>query len=77
MIIKSYLAYPTSGKRSDVALALKKIAGCEVLPATNQDVLVLVTESTDDDADRDLAEQLKRIPNLQSITLVSGFNEAA
>ena len=75
MIIKSYLAYPSPGKCDEVTQLLKQTAGCDVIPATNQDVLVLVTESVDEQGENVLTERLKHIPDLQSLTLVSGFNE--
>jgi hypothetical protein len=48
--IKSYLAYSVTGRRDALARALAALGGCEVIPASNRDVLVLVTDTPDDDA---------------------------
>ena len=50
MPIKSYLAYSVTGRRDALARALAALGGCEVIPASNRDVLVLVTDTPDDDA---------------------------
>lgn len=61
----------------EVTYALTDMTECDVIPAINQEVLVLVTETIDKDAEEALARRIQMIPNLQSMTLVSGFNEIA
>ncbi|MFT5195579.1 MAG: nitrate reductase NapAB chaperone NapD [Cellvibrionaceae bacterium] len=75
MIIKSYLVYPVEGKKSELEAALNLIPACEVTPATNQDLLILVTETADDAAEELLETQLHGISSLQALTLVSGHSE--
>lgn len=75
MIIKSYLVYPVAGQKSELEAALHNIPACEVTPSTNQDLLVLVTETADETAEELLEAQLQAIPSLQALTLVSGHSE--
>ncbi|MEZ4618279.1 MAG: chaperone NapD [Caldilineaceae bacterium] len=77
MIIKSYLAYPIAGQYTELAQELRSIAACEVVPATNRELLVVVTESPDEEAEKALVAQIERLPSLQALTLVSGHNETA
>ena len=74
MPIKSYLAYPVTGRRDALARTLAALGGCEVIPASNRDVLVLVTDTPHDDAERALQATLDELPDLQALTLVSGLD---
>lgn len=74
MPVKSYLAHPLEGKKDDLALALSKFNECEVTSATNQDVLIVVTDTEDDNADNLLKENIEKIDSLKLLALVSGFN---
>ena len=76
MIIKSYLVFPLGGRISELEQALSSISACEVTPSTNRDVLVLVTETENETAEKALEQQLHSIPSLQTITLVSGHKES-
>ncbi len=77
MPIKSYLAYPARGRTADLTRALRQIAGCEVIPAENRPVLILVTDTADDAADEAVQVALAAIDSLQGLTLVSGLSDAA
>ncbi len=74
MPIKSYLAHPKKGEKQALINALSELNGCEVIPATNQDVVVLVTETLDDASDVILKEKIEHINSLKLLALVSGFN---
>lgn len=74
MPIKSYLAHPKTGEKQTLINALSVFAECEVIPATNQDVLVVVTETQDDASDSILKEKIEQIDSLKLLALVSGFN---
>ncbi len=76
MVIKSYLVFPVEGKRSELEKALEAVPGCEVTPSTNRDVVVLVTDTEGEQAEKALEERLHAIPSLQALTLVSGHNES-
>ncbi|HEY3442844.1 MAG TPA: hypothetical protein VGK29_18935 [Paludibaculum sp.] len=74
MPIKSYLAYPVPGHAETVTQALAAFDGCDVFPALNQDVLILVTDTQDEPSESWLEEQLALVPDLQCLALVSGLN---
>ena len=75
MPIKSYLAYPVRGQREALAAALRGLPGCEVMPAVNQEVFVLVTDTPDDAAEDALQEALAHLPALEGLALVAGVGE--
>jgi len=74
MPIKSYLAHPHEGKKESLEQTLSAIEGCEVLPAKNKDVLILVTETNSGQEEDILNEKLKTITGLKLLAMVSGFD---
>jgi nitrate reductase NapAB chaperone NapD len=74
MPIKSYLAHPQEGKKEELVKAIANLKYCEVLPAENKEVLVLVTETQTESQDILLKEKLDAIDSLKLLVLVSGFN---
>ena len=74
MPIKSYLAYPAPGRAEAVAQSLSALDGCEVFPALNQELLILITDTPDEPAEAWLEEQLNLVPDLSCLALVSGLN---
>lgn len=72
MAIKSYLAYPRSGKLTELIRELSVIPGCEANAAENRDVVILVTETASQEDDEKLEARLHRIPALATLTLVYG-----
>jgi len=75
MIIKSYLAYPTQGEFSQLVQALEVFPECEVIPALNQEIVVVVTETENKQAEEQLMAKLQEMPTLQLLALVSGHTE--
>lgn len=74
MPIKSYLAHPIDGKKEELIKVLSQFKECEVLPAKNENILVVVTETANDTEDQKLKETLETIKSLKLLALVSGFN---
>lgn len=74
MPIKSYLAHPQDGRKQDLIDALSAIKECEILPATNENVLVVVTDTLDDAFEEILKEKIEKIDSLKLLAMVSGFN---
>lgn len=74
MSIKSYLVHPHDGKKNELQLELSAIENCEVIPAENRNVLILVTETTDENEEEQLKEQIESIESLKLMALASGFN---
>ena len=75
MTIQSYLVYPEPGRTAALAAALAQIPGCEVIPSVNRDVLVLVTESPDDTAQRSLETRLEDLDGAACLAMVGGWTE--
>jgi hypothetical protein len=79
MPIKSYLAYPVPGQRDALTAALRRLGGCdvscEVLPAENRDLLVVVTDTPDEATEAVLQEALVRVPALEGLALVAVVGE--
>ncbi len=76
MPIKSYIAHSVSGKKEELITALNNFSQCEVVPAENQDVLALVTDTPNETTEETLQESLKNLQSLQSLDLAFGYNES-
>lgn len=74
MPIKSYLAHPFDDKKEELQQAISLLEGCELIPAENQNVLIVVTETADEAEDKRLKETIEAIKSLKLLALVSGFN---
>lgn len=74
MPIKSYLAHPHDGKKEELIKALSTLNECEVIPAENKDVLVVVTETNTKIEEETLKQKLETISSLKLLAMVSGFN---
>lgn len=72
MPIFSYLAIPTEGERDTLCAALEAMEYCEIIPAENQDVVILVTDTPDKESDKRLQAQLKQLSCLQSLSMTYG-----
>ncbi|WP_299431255.1 hypothetical protein [uncultured Aquimarina sp.] len=74
MPIKSYLAHPHTGKKNELIETLSKMNQCEVMPAQNKDILILITETNNKTDEAILKEKLETIESLKLLAMVSGFN---
>jgi len=70
MPINSYLVYPRLGEKEALITHLNKISECETLEASNEDIVILVTDTTDELHEGILQENLKLIPEIQGMALV-------
>lgn len=75
MPIKSYLAMPYKGQKNALKKTITAFPECEVMASENKDVLVLLTETSDEGADKKLFHKINSLENLQLLTLVSAFSE--
>jgi hypothetical protein len=75
MPIFSYLAIPGSGAKETLCAELSALPYCHVIPATNQDVVVLVTDTPDETSEETLQGSLKKLQSLQSLSLAFGYDE--
>ena len=72
MKICSYLVYPVKGKLKALKRKLLLLPGCEVVPAENRDVLILVTETNGEAEETKLQQSLKEIKEVQFLALTFG-----
>ena len=74
MPIMSYLAYPVTGARETLATELAAFPECEVVPAQNQEVMILLTDTCDQENEKALQSKLEKVKSLQCLAMVSGFH---
>jgi hypothetical protein len=75
MPIFSYLAIPRSGAKEILCAELSALPYCRVIPATNQEVAVLVTDTPDETSEEALQVHLQKLQSLQSLSLAFGYDE--
>lgn len=75
MPIKSYLALPFDGQRNQLVQTLKTIEGCELIPADNHELIVIVCDTPSDEQDKALFNKINAIDSLQMLSMVSGFDD--
>ena len=74
MPILSYLALPRDGAMDQLCTDLSGMEYCEIIPADNQEVVVLVTDTPDDKVEKTLQATLKKLPSLHSLSMTFGHN---
>ncbi len=74
MPIKSYVLHCEENKKEVLLEELQKLKGCEVIPAQNHEVIVVVTDTESEELDAKLYNQLLEIKGLKHLSLVSGFD---
>jgi nitrate reductase NapAB chaperone NapD len=72
MPVFSYLAIPAEGEKATLCAALEATEYCEIIPADNQDLVVLITDAPDKETDKRLQAQLKQLSCLQSLSMAYG-----
>ena len=72
MPVCSYLVIPERGRSAIVAERLRGLAGCEVAPARNRDLLLLVTDTPGPKEDAALRETLEGIEDIHALVLAFG-----
>jgi nitrate reductase NapAB chaperone NapD len=74
MPIKSYLAHPQDGKKTILLEAINTLDYCEVIPAENEDLLIVVTDTDTAEQEENLVEKIESLDSLKLLAMVSGFN---
>jgi nitrate reductase NapAB chaperone NapD len=72
MPVFSYLAYPAKGAREELLRDLSILEHCEVIPSDNEEILILVTDTPDEEKEKELQEQLKHLRSLESLSMTFG-----
>ena len=75
MPVFSYLAYPVDGEKETLLEDLAALDHCDVMPAENQEILILVTDTPDDAQEQALQERLKTLGSLQSLSMTFGHSD--
>lgn len=72
MPIFSYMAYPVPGAKQQLLNDLETMDYCQVIPAENQEILILITDTPDNRQEKALQEKLNRLKSLQSLGMTFG-----
>jgi nitrate reductase NapAB chaperone NapD len=75
MPVFSYLAYPVRGEKDKLFNDLAALDHCEVMPADNEEVLILVTDTPDEKQEKALQKKLKELKSLQSLGMTFGHGD--
>jgi len=75
MPVFSYLAYPVQGSKPQLLNDLAALDFCEVTPAENEEVLILVTDTPDEKNEKELQKKLKEIKSLESLGMTFGHTD--
>jgi len=75
MPIFSYIAYPVKGAKDTLFKELSTLHYCDVTPAENGEILILVTDTPDEQQEKFLQKKLKNITSLQSLGMTFGHTD--
>ena len=75
MPVFSYLAYPEQGAKEVLLKDLAALDYCEVAPADNKEILILVTDTPDEEKEQELQNKLKGLKSLQSLGMTFGHGD--
>lgn len=73
MPVKSYIVIPQTNRKQQLVSEICNLDGCEIHPAENQEVLVLVTDTENEHDEKVLFAQLESNLNIKHISMVSGY----
>ena len=74
MPIISYLIHPQDGKKNELHKNLSLLENCEVIPAENENILILITDTEGQNEEKQLLEKIDALENLKLRSMVSGYN---
>ena len=72
MPVFSYLAYPKRGAKEQLFKDLAALDYCEATAAENEEILILVTDTPDEDREKTLQKKLKDLKSLESLGMTFG-----
>lgn len=75
MTVRSFLVHVAPGALERVADTLRRQSACDVFPASNRDLLVLVTEHETREAELAFDRFLAETDGVRSMAFVSGYVE--
>ena len=71
----SYIATPVKGNKDQLIHDLSKLKFCEVIPAENRNLVILVTTTPNKDSEQYLQSELKQIKSLESLSMTYGHTD--
>jgi len=75
MPVFSYLAYPKEGAKEELLNDLTALEYCEATSAENENILILVTDTPNEDTEKELQQKLKELRTLESLGMTFGHTE--
>jgi nitrate reductase NapAB chaperone NapD len=72
MPVCSYVVFPQQGKAQEVARRLSEIPNCEVVPAENRSLMILVTDTETAADERALQQRLDSIEAIECMAITFG-----
>jgi nitrate reductase NapAB chaperone NapD len=72
MPICSYLVIPEAGATARVSAELSRIPGCDVIPAQNRELLILITETGGREADEALRKEVEGLDGVEALVFTFG-----
>ncbi len=75
MPIFSFLAYPEKNMKDQLVQDLSHMDYCEVKPSENQDVLILLTDTPDEETNKRLIDIIKELKSLQTLSMTFGHTD--
>ncbi len=75
MPVFSYLAYPKPGAKASLLNDLAALDYCEVTPAENEEILILLTDTPDEKREKELQKKLKELKSLESLGMTFGHTD--
>ena len=75
MPVLAYIVTPQSGEKNKLLKELNAKQHCEAFAADNAEILILVTDTPDKDAEKELQNQLKNMESLESLSMTFGYND--
>lgn len=75
MPIFSFLVYPEKKMKDQLIKDLSDMQYCEVKPSENQEVLILLTDTPDEETNKELINSIKELQSLQSLSMTFGHTD--
>jgi hypothetical protein len=73
----SYIATPIKGNQEQLIQDLSDLEFCEVIPAENRNLVILVTTAPNKESEQHLQLQLKQLKSLESLSMTYGHTGEA
>ena len=75
MPIFSFLAYPVDNQKETLIKELSEIPCCEITPSENEDVIIVLLDTPDEQTNAELINTIKNLKSIQSLNMAFGHSE--